>query len=142
VLPALMSAAALIVFKLYFDGLHDRAAAGQPLAGRSFFERLIRPSLPLIGLVGMVLSFASLQSFTWPLIVNFQATNMPLTALMVQQNLSSQDPSIGLPLAVIQIFLPGLLFAVIFFLLQKRVVERLAIVGGETSLAPENNLSA
>lgn len=139
VLPSIISAAALIVFKLYFDGIHDRYAAGQPLESGSFFNRFIRPSLPLVGLVGAGLSFVSLQSFTWPLITAFQVDKMPLTGLIVQQlNAASPTSAIGLNLAVMQIFLPGVIFAVIFFLLQKRVVERLTIVGGETPGAGED----
>jgi multiple sugar transport system permease protein len=133
-LPWMISAGALIVFKLFFDGAYEKyskAGTGEESTTNRFVMTVLLPSLPIIVLVGAVVSFMSVQAFIWPLLVVQQQDLYPLTVQIAQVRgaLSGNNlPLVGLAMTLIRN--PGIIFAVVFAVLQILVVDRLAILGG------------
>lgn len=124
----------LIVFKLFFDGTAERYQAaiqeGQTSTD-AFLNRVFLPSIAIVLLVGMVLSFFSAHAPLWPLITVASPENYGFTTeVAAAANLfpSQSQGLIGLCLTVIGLF--GLIFLPIFALLQVLVVDRLAILAG------------
>ncbi len=141
-LPWLVSGFSLVIFKLFFDGAHDKYIAAR-LDGASpadaFLKVVFLPSLPVALVVVAVLSFASLQAFLWPLIVMHSAENftLPLQMVMLQNQFMTNSAvpvatAVGLMLVGLLIFLP------VFALLQVLVLDRLALLAGpsEVETAP------
>ncbi len=131
-LPWMISAGALIAFKLFFDGAFEKYAHSDTASGKNrFLMSVVVPSLPIVVLVGAAVSFMSLQAFTWPLIVIQDQASLPLTVQIAQVRgtLSGNNlPLVGLAITLIRN--PGIVFIVIFAVLQIFVVDRLAILGG------------
>lgn len=137
-IPWVVSGFALIVFKMFFAGAHERYNQRQDEGADStaaFLQVVFIPSLFVAAAVGVVLSFASAQSITWPMIViNNRELFSPLQLLVMSYasaNMSQQQLIIQILKFVVVnvvVFLP------LFFVLHVFVLDRLAIIGGPVAL--------
>lgn len=132
--PWLMNGVSLLVFKLFFDGVHDRYAAARRQGVRPahmLSRTVLLPGLGLALLVGAAMSFASLHHLFWPLITvtSPDLYTLPLDLVRVlSQFVTETAPVAGIVASFILRFLPG--FALAFALLAVFVVDRLALVSG------------
>jgi ABC-type glycerol-3-phosphate transport system permease component len=137
----LSSAFSLIVFKMFFDGALEKFNAAREAGQRTsdaFANTVFLPSLGIIVLVGAVLSFASLQSFLWPLIsVNEEALrSLPVSAAVAKASYGAMQQSSVAALALVNVIISAVIFLPVFALLHVFVLERLSIVAGPP-VAPE-----
>jgi ABC-type glycerol-3-phosphate transport system permease component len=136
-LPVLVDAFSLIVFKLFFDGVHEQfnaaRSAGQS-ASDAFISAVFVPSLPIVILVGSILSFASAQALLWPLIAlrSRELFTYPVSLTVLRSEFASDFTAI---VGGSMVFIAGmaLVFLPIFALLQVFVVDRLALVAGHNA---------
>ncbi len=132
--PWLMNGVSLLIFKLFFDGVHDQYAAARRegvVPANMLTRTVLLPSLGLILLVGTVMSFASLHDVLWPLIsVNSRDMyTLPVNLMMILGQFSMETaPIAGITVSFAARFLP--IFALAFALLAIFVVDRLALVSG------------
>lgn len=148
--PWLVSGLALLIFKLFFDGAHERYMRARQQQAVSpttaFLHQVLLPSLLVVLLVGVVASFASTQDLLWPLVAvnDMGLRNIPVTlALLI--GMFGTDNSMAVS-TVMTFFNILLWFVVPFVLLQVFVLDRLALLGGKTDYSvydvPESSETA
>jgi multiple sugar transport system permease protein len=135
-LPWYIGAISLILFKLYFDGAHDRyqeaRAAGKDTAN-ALLQDVVLPSLLIVVLVGVVLSFLSAQEFFWPLISQPSQEHWPATMVMFQiQGQYGTQPGLAGGVPILYLGLLAAIFIPVFVLLHWGVLDRLALIAGPT----------
>jgi ABC-type sugar transport system permease subunit len=133
--PWLVSGLALLVFKLFFDGAHERYRRARQQSSTSqsvaLLYQVFLPSLLIALLVGIVASFASTQDLLWPLAAanDPDLYTIPVTLAQLMGMFSADT---GIMITAIMSFFNFLLwFVVPFVLLQVFVVDRLALLGGK-----------
>jgi multiple sugar transport system permease protein len=135
-MPWLVSAGALIVFKLYFDGAftaYEQARLNGTETGPTMMNRVFVPSIGLALVVGAAVSLASTHSLWWPLIAISDRSLFTLPMQLVAQRTAfSVNTAQLVSTAVSYLLQVALIAAPIFVLLQIFVLDRLAIVAGET----------
>jgi multiple sugar transport system permease protein len=136
VFPWVFSAFSLILFKMYFDGAYDayqEARARGKQAGEAFLMHVFLPSLPIVLLVGGVLSFLVNQEFYWSLISSIGRENQTIS-LFSALNMLSLDGQISSTTGVALYFLLyfGVPFCIFFALMHLFVLDRLALIAGKT----------
>lgn len=135
VYPWVLGGLSFIMFKLYFDGAHETfqeaRAAGQP-TGEAFLWRVFLPSLPLVILVGAMLSFLAGQEVFWAHIslIDPDVQTLPLTLIRVSGILRPDAMAEVGTVAVQYLLILALPFGVLFAILQLAVVDRLVLVSG------------
>ena len=121
----------LVVFKMFFEGALEsfRAMRQTRTVSDAFLRAVFLPSLPIVLLVGAVLSFASVQSLLWPMIVSQQLYTIPLQLLNLRSQFTAGSDKMA-ELALSFVSTLALIFVPIFALLHIFVLDRLAIVAG------------
>lgn len=149
--PYLVGGLSLLAFKLFFDGASDKYRAALAIGQsrqEAFIQKVFLPSLPIVLLMGIVLSFMSTQSLFWPLIVihDVDKYNIPTYILYLRGAFSVSYNVLGGAI-IIYVGLMAAIFLPLFILLQVFVVDRLAILSSDKTTAPivdssaESNLS-
>lgn len=84
--PILFSVPALFVLTLFFRGQADawrrETEAGAGSKAAAFFNRLILPSLPLVGVLLVLMLFAGWQSVYWPMLAGRVLEGLPLSVTL------------------------------------------------------------
>ena len=133
-MPWFVSGISLLVFKLFFDGLYEEIQSArensEPID--RILQKVIVSSLPIVALVGLVMTFMSIQSFLWPMTTITSADQRPWTvnlfAFMVG-DVSQTALTVATAVIFFDIFF--LPFALAFGLLSGFGLEKYALVGGD-----------
>lgn len=138
--PWIVSGAALIVFKLFFDGARasfDEAIADGQTREAALLRTVLLPSLPVAALVGVVLSVASAHSLWWPLIVTRERGqfSVPLHLLSMRGTFSADSAAL-VAVAVTFVIRLGVIAAPVFAILLA-ALDPLAILGGRRKTPPK-----
>jgi ABC-type sugar transport system permease subunit len=127
-------ALSLIVFKLFFDGAAEKFNAARETGettNTAFMNTVFLPSLPIVVLVGAILSFISAQSLLWPLLSVMDREMLGVPAQLVQgRGNFVTDQGLFASLALNFMGRMMLIFLPVFALLHIFVLDRLAIVAG------------
>jgi hypothetical protein len=103
--------------------------------GRASLLNIVGSSIPLVLLVGLVATFANVQSILWPLIATNSTQNWPPALLLVQfTNEFMTDMPAVIAAAVIFISIFFVPFAIGFGVLSYFALDKLALVGGDDDL--------
>jgi ABC-type sugar transport system permease subunit len=120
--PVLVSVPALLILTLLCKGLAERT-------GYDFMTGVVRPSLPMAGVLVLAVTLVNGQDLLWPLLVaqDPSLATGPVALYLQLNQFATLTPDVGLtaPLVVIVLALAGVVAAQLFYL------DRLAItVGG------------
>lgn len=124
----------LIIFKMFFEGARESYQAARDsgqTTSDAFTNTVFLPSLPIVLLVGIVLSFISAQTVLWPLVVVRSADlySIPVQLLQLRGQFAMNQPVLaGAALSFAGVL--TVLFLPAFILLQIFVLDRLAILAG------------
>jgi multiple sugar transport system permease protein len=124
----------LIIFKMFFEGARDTYQAARnsgQTPSDAFTNRVFLPSLLIVVLVGVILSYISTQSVLWPLIVvqERELMTVPVNLVMIRSQFAT-DQSLVAGAAVSFAGIVTLVFLPLFILLHIFVLDRLAILAG------------
>jgi ABC-type sugar transport system permease subunit len=132
--PLAISVPMLVILSLFFKGQQGRfeQARAVGVSGvRSFFTRLVLPSVPLTALLVVAGIFASLQESFWPQVFATQVKLYPasMVLLALQRTASRAWPTLAV--AMLEVAIPTFLFFfLVFGIFQLFYVERLSFSGG------------
>ena len=128
--PSAVSIPMLVILTLFFKGQQTQfrqAQAAGASAGRAFFTKFIRPSLPLAAILACAALFGSLQDPFWSMIVANKSALYPLNNFLItMQAMYAAQPAL-IANAVLWAVLPGsLFFFVVFASFQIFYLDRLS----------------
>lgn len=128
--PILISIPALFILTLFFKGQQaawqETQAQGQTI---TFFQAIIKLSLPLAALLGSVGLLVGMQSFYWPLLVSTNPSAMPILVFVVSSAISNPFGWAEISILLISLGLPfWIFFLIIFSLFQLFYIDRLTFV--------------
>lgn len=137
--PWLVSGIALVVFKLFFDGAHERYTEARQqgqTAADAFISTVFLPSIPIVLVVGVLSSFVSAQELWWSLLVSNDQSlwSVPMQLVALRGGLAAPGTTVLPAAAVFFIAVLGIAFIPMILLLQVFVLDRLAIIAGRSAL--------
>lgn len=141
VYPWMFGIISLLVFKLFFDGAHEKYEAarqdGQPVA-QAFVFQVFLPSLGITLLIGAVLSFLATQSVMWPMVtlVGRDQYTAPQMLVFLRNAEALEFANVAGAVMTYSRTI-ALIFFPVFLLLHFGVVDRLAILAGAPQFHPE-----
>lgn len=132
-LPWLINGFTLLVFKVLFDGAHEsfhRAIESGESRTIAFSNRVMLPGFLMALVLGIVMSFISLQSFSWSIVSQSTRENFtPLVGLFVQSGFSPQlDQVTGAASQII--WWNVIIFVVLFGFMQIFILDRFKLEAG------------
>lgn len=131
--PHMVGVFSLIVFKLFFDGAHERynrAVNDGMTSGSALVQRVLLPSVGMVLLVGSVLSLGAASDLFWPLLAINSRDMFTLPVILMQMRGSMSDQASLLALIVPYVSLLVTIFVPVLTILSVVFVDKLAILSG------------
>ena len=129
--PIMLSVPMLFILTLFFKGQEPkwRAAQAEGQGAKSFFTKLILPSLPLAALLASAAFLIGLQDLLWPSVASNTLTTMTLTTMLLRlrADLVTGWPMLAAALTLIELT-TFTFFFLVFSAFQFLYLDRLALV--------------
>ena len=144
--PVLFSVPALFILTLFFKGQAPswRAASGdgESSGAGAFFNHLILPSLPLVGVLLLFSLFAGWQKVYWPLVSTFRPENRTLGFVLYGQQYMFPSGIDRTAAMITRFFLPTMFLFFLAFAAFQFFLDRLVLTTGDRERPAESSSPA